>query len=120
MQSPKTHLFYPTVTRLALPSKNGFTFVRTDTIVRCQADGNYAYIFLSNGKKEVVCRKLKELEATLAPYDIIRVHHGHLVNLNFVHRYERHKQRRLILTNGDVVEVSASRQKELMEKFRFV
>ena len=120
MQNPKTHLFYPTVARLALPSKNGFTLVRTDNIVRCEADGNYAYIFLSNGKKEMVCRKLKELEAILVPYDIIRVHHGHLVNLDFVHRYERHKQRRLILTNGEVVEVSVSRQKGLMEKVRFV
>lgn len=113
-------IFYPRVARLGLASKNGFTLIRTDNIVRCESDGNYSIIHLRDGKKEIICRKLKELAVELARYDIIRVHHSHLVNLDFVYRYEGHKSRCLLLTNGESVNVSLSRHKELLECIHFL
>ena len=106
--------------RIALPNTHGFQMVNTNQIIRCEADSNYTNIFLNCGKKIVVTRQLKALENALPEAHFIRVHHSHIINLEYVEQYKRNGKNLLFLSNGDQVEVSRSRKHELMERVRLV
>ena len=45
--------------RIALPTNEGFEFLKVSEITRCEADGRYTFVFLSNGTKILVAKKFK-------------------------------------------------------------
>ena len=63
--------------------------VELDNIIRCEADRNYTSFFLVGGKKILVSKTLKEYETLLTGHNFLRVQQSHLVNLDFVLRYDK-------------------------------
>lgn len=106
--------------KIALPTSEGFIMVTIDQIVRCKADSNYTSVILANGQDIVVCRQLKVLENALPQNSFVRVHHSHLINLNYVASYKRNGGGRLLMTNGDQIEVSRSKKNDLMDKVNII
>src|SRR5688500_17263056 len=51
--------------KIALPTLEGFELVPLETIIKCEADSNYTYFYLKNGRKIIVSRTLKEIEELL-------------------------------------------------------
>lgn len=109
-----------TINRIALPTTNGFRMVSIQQIVRCEADSSYTHLYLENGTKIVISRSLKTLENALPTNDFVRVHHSHLVNLNFISHFIRNGGNKLYMTNNDEIEVSRNRKKDLMEKINLI
>jgi two-component system, LytTR family, response regulator len=106
--------------RIALPVKEGFDFVNVEDIIRCEALNNYTSVFISSGKKYVCARTAKEFEELLPGQLFFRVHHAHIVNINFVKKY--HKSGRggyVELTDGTTVEVAYRRKEEFLSKFGY-
>lgn len=65
----------------------GFEMIPVNSVIRCSAHNNYTEYFLTEGKKLLISRTLKETEEMLDGYAFLRVHHSHLVNLNAIARY---------------------------------
>lgn len=103
-------------TRLALSSTEKIQIVEIKDIVRCEASGNYTYFFLTNGKKVVVSKTMKEYNDLLGQHDFIRVHHSHLINLIHVKEFVKIDGTYLVLSNGNEVPVSVRKREVLMEK----
>lgn len=103
--------------RIALPSLEGFELVQLDTILRCESDSNYTYVYLKNGRKILVARTLKEIEELLDGHSFLRVHHSHVVNLNEIERYVRGEGGYLIMSDNASVTVSRSRKDALLKVF---
>ena len=82
--------------------------VRTSTIVRCEADGDYVAIH-AGGRRHLVYVNLGDLERRLDPEAFVRVHRSHLVNLDFVESLSSHDPNRLELLMKDGSRVVASR-----------
>ncbi len=99
------------ITRIALPTTSGYSFVKIRDIVRCEADNNYTNFFINEGGKFLVTRTLKEYENLLKDDSFVRVHQSHLINLDFVARYIKGEGGTVIMEDGSEVEVSR-RQKE--------
>lgn len=104
------------VQRIALPTMQGLEFVPVESIIRCSSSNNYTEFFLTDKKRLLVSRTLKEVEDMLAEHSFLRVHHSHIVNLNAITRYVKGEGGYLIMADGSTVDVSRSRKEELMKK----
>lgn len=93
-------------------SENIYVLVIND-IIRCEADGRYTRFFTSECERSIlVSTNLKEYENLLSGSNFVRVHHGHLVNLNHVVRIDKSNMT-LHLSCEQQVPISV-RKKELL------
>jgi two-component system LytT family response regulator len=75
--------------RLVLKTQESVHVVELEEIIRCEADRNYTSFFLTGGKKILVSKTLKDYEILLSSFHFLRVQQSHLINLNFVDRYDK-------------------------------
>ncbi|HMG94460.1 MAG TPA: LytTR family DNA-binding domain-containing protein [Chryseolinea sp.] len=97
--------------KLALPTADGLVFVKVSEILYCEASSNYTEIFLTDNRKYVVSRTLKEYEDMLAEQNFYRIHHSYLINLNEIKKYVRGEGGYVIMNNDKSLDVS-KRKKE--------
>jgi len=101
-------------------SRKGNIVVKVRDIQYCKSDGALLEIYVSrNGKTEkfVQYQTLKNMEAELPDNLFCRVHHGYIVNLAFVARYEITKSVRIVyLENGKEIPVSIQKAGQFVEK----
>ena len=100
--------------KIALPTSEGLTFINVHDIIRCQADGSYTHFFFKSQKKLLVSKKIKEYEELLSPYNFVRVHHSHLVNLDEVTKYVRGDGGYVVMSDGETVYVSKRKKEDFM------
>ena len=103
--------------RLSIRDRDGITMVNVSSIEHVETAGDYLCI-LADGSTHVHKQTLKSLLELLNPQLFIRVHRSHLVNLNFVTKFEQQgSQWQLVLTNGKLVRVSRRFQKAVKGRF---
>lgn len=100
--------------KIALPTSEGLTFINVHDIIRCQADGSYTHFYFKTQKKLLVSKKIKEYEELLSPYNFVRVHHSHLVNLDEVTKYVRGDGGYVVMSDGETVYVSKRKKEDFM------
>lgn len=101
----------PMRNRIPIPTSEGFEFIHSDDIIRCESDSNYTNIYLIGGRKIVVTKTLKDTELLFPEHAFIRIHHSHLINLNHVKKYVKTNGNYLELTDGSNIPV-ARRKKD--------
>lgn len=101
--------------KLALPTQQGIHMVNIADIICIEADGNYARIHLSNGKNIFVSKQLKVFEGWLEGLSFFRIHHSHIINLNYLKEYIKGDGGSVIMDNGHEVEVSRRRKDEFLK-----
>lgn len=105
----------PDQQQLILPTQQGFDVVKSEEIIRLQADGNFTQVYLIDGTKKMVCRFLKHFDDLLGnPF--VRVHRSHIVNTNFVKSYRKNGE--IILKDGAEIEVSGSYKEHFLKLFK--
>jgi two-component system LytT family response regulator len=104
--------------RIALATTSGLEFIALSKIIRLQSDINYTHFYLTDSKKITVAKTLKEYEELLAPYNMLRVYKSHIVNLDYVKKYQKGDGGTLILDDGTEVPVSPQRKDELLKRLR--
>jgi two-component system, LytTR family, response regulator len=101
-------------TTLALPSQNGIDYIHLDEINYLMAEGNYTTFFLTDNKKIVVTKSIKDYEDILPPETFFRVHQSYIVRSNQVKRYSK-DDNSIVIQNGDLIPVARRRRNEFME-----
>jgi two-component system LytT family response regulator len=84
---------------LVIPHVKGFEVLKISEIIMCKADGYCTNFHLTNNRKIVSSKNLKQYEDLLPEYNFIRVHHSYMINLNHVCSFT--KQGEIVLT-GDI------------------
>ena len=102
--------------KIALATKESIEFVRPEEIILCSSDSNYTMIYLTNNRKKLISRTLKDVEQWLTPHGFYRAHHSHLVNLQHIKEYVRADGGYLMLSNGKTLPVARNRKDELLKK----
>lgn len=102
--------------KIALPTAEGFIFVRQQEIVRCEANGNYTQVHLKTGKSILITRTLKHYEQLLDSTKFFRSHKSHLINLNYIRRFNKGKRISVETLDGNTIEVSARKRDALLHK----
>lgn len=96
--------------KIALPSSEGLIFVKIKDIVRCEADGAYTHVHTKDSNSITVSKNLKSIEALLAGQSFYRVHHRHLIHLDFVNKYLKGRGGQVEMEDGSTVDVSVRRK----------
>lgn len=95
--------------RITLNTDGKLLFFESDEILYAESDGNYSTIFLADGQKIVLTKKLKEVNELLPADSFFRIHNSYIINLN--------KIKEFLKTDGYVVlksnhKIPVSRQKK--------
>lgn len=104
--------------RIVLPTLEGFEVLTIKDIVFCEAEDNFTRFQLLDGSKRLICRTLKFYEELLGDFDFVRIHKSHLINRNYVAKYLKGKGGQVVMSTGDVLELSPTRKADFLEHFR--
>jgi len=105
--------------KLLLWVNNAYEMVDMDQIVRCQSLGNYVQLFTTDKKRYAVYEKISHYENILDSQYFLKVHRSHLINLNYVTRFERvGKGGTITLTDESSIPLAPTYKKLFIERFR--
>ncbi|MDX1652306.1 MAG: LytTR family DNA-binding domain-containing protein [Brumimicrobium sp.] len=107
IQSDKKKIILRTIESL-------YIFDLTD-IVRCQSERNYTKFFLSDGRKIIISKTLKEYEDVLQYPLFLRCHRSHIINLSYLDRYDKSDGGTIVMKNGDEIPISRSIKERFFE-----
>ncbi|MBI1836985.1 MAG: response regulator transcription factor [Flavobacteriia bacterium] len=96
--------------RLVLKTQESVHIVELDHIIRCEADRNYTSFYLTEGKKILVSKTLKDYETLLSGHNFLRVQQSHLINLDFVARYDKGNGGSVVMKDGSEVPLSPAKR----------
>jgi two-component system LytT family response regulator len=102
----------PLEMRLCLPTLKGFTIIKLEDIVYCEAQRSYTIFRLSNNKSIMISKPLFDYDRLLADTIFLRIHKSFLINLLHIKEYVRGEGGTVVMSNGMEIEVSR-RKKEL-------
>jgi two-component system, LytTR family, response regulator len=100
----------PVPSKLAIPTSDGMEYLKTDEIIRIEADRSYSWFFLKDKRKILVSKNLKEYQELLSDRHFFRPHNSHLINLEHVKKYIRHEGGAIEMDDGYQVPLSKPRR----------
>ncbi len=95
--------------KITINTDGKLVFLNSNDILYAESDGNYSTIFLVDGQKILLTKKLKEVNTLLPENSFFRIHNSYIINLN--------KIKEFLKTDGYVVlesnhKIPVSRQKK--------
>ena len=107
-----------TSVKIKVPLKDGYTFISSSEIIRCESDSNYTNLICTNGKSYILSKTLKYIHTVLlANQPFIRVHQTHLVNETFIN-LEVVSSSSISMLNGDKIPVSRANKEAVNKLFK--
>jgi two-component system, LytTR family, response regulator len=106
--------------KLCLPTLKGFTVLKLEEIIYCEAQRSYTSFRLLNSKSILISRPLFDYERLLTDAIFFRVHKSFLINLMHVIEYTRGEGGTVTMSNGMEIEVSRRKKEQLMYKIKEV
>lgn len=104
----------PEKQQIILPTMQGFDVIKTGSIVKLLANGNFTDVYLEDGSCKMICKFLKHFDELL-DHPFIRIHRSFIVNVNFIKAYSKSAGGTVVLLDGSEVEVSATYKDGLMK-----
>lgn len=74
--------------KIGLSTQEATFFVYLKDIIRCEGESYYTIFFMSDGRKIIVSKTIKEYELLLKDADFFRIHKSHIINLNCIQQYK--------------------------------
>lgn len=106
--------------KIAIPTMEGYLFVKTNSVVHLEAERNYTMVYLENNTKQITSRTLKDFEEMLPEDLFFRCHHSHIVNLKFIDRYIKGEGGQIILENGKSITVSRRKKEDFLKRIKLL
>jgi len=100
--------------KLVLKTQESVHVVEIDDIIRCESDKNYTLFFFNNSKKILVSKTLKDFDVLLSGLTFFRAQQSHLINLNYVERYDRHDGT-IMMKVGSAIPLALARKEQFFE-----
>lgn len=103
---------------LLINTLEGFIVIKPEEIVYAAANDGYTDIYLDNGNKETVSKKLGEIEKQLSDETFFRCHRSYLIN---IHKFEKQNRRKCYLrVNNEIKEIDIAKDKISILKNRLM
>ena len=104
----------PEQQQIILPTLQGFDVIKTASIVKLQANGNFTDVHLTDGSSKMICKFLKHFDDLLSE-PFVRIHRSFIVNINFIKSYSKSTGGFVTLQDGTEMEVSATYKEQLLK-----
>jgi two-component system LytT family response regulator len=105
------------IKKIVLKTSDSIHIVNVQNIIRCEADNNYTNFHLNDNKKILVTNTLKEYEEMLSPYNFMRVHQSHLINVNYISRFDKKDGGYVVMSDKSNIPVSSRKRQILLDMF---
>lgn len=102
--------------KLALATNNGLVFIEIKNIMHCEANGKTTWVYINGQEKILASKNLGEFDSFLNEYNFIRVHHSHLVNMNYIKSYKPGRTGTVIMTDDMEIDVSQRKKDDFLKK----
>lgn len=101
--------------KITINTDGKLVFLEPKDIFYVASDGNYSTLYLSENKKIVVTKKLKEIDQLLPSDHFFRIHNSYIINLNKIKEFLK-SDGYVVLDNNAKIPVSRQRKSEFLEK----
>jgi two-component system LytT family response regulator len=101
--------------KITINTDGKLVFLEPKDIFYVASDGNYSTLYLSENKKIVVTKKLKEIDALLPKDNFFRIHNSFIINLHKIKEFLK-SDGYVVLENNVKIPVSRQRKSEFLEK----
>jgi len=106
-------------TRIILKDKYGIQIVNIEEIIHIEAMGNYTKFFVKNRPHPIVNSKILKEYVKLLPESLFfRCHQSHLINVNYLSRYDKREGDTLFLEDGSKVPLATRKREALLKKIQ--
>jgi len=82
-----------------------YILIKLSELIYCQADGNYTYYYMKDGKRHIASKNIKMTQEVLHKESFYRVHQSLIINLNHLKHYNR-TNRQIVLQDDIIFPVS--------------
>lgn len=102
--------------KIALPLTGKIVYFDLEEIIYCKADGNYTEIYLKGNKREILSKKIKNVEELINNNNnFFRVHNSFLVNIQHIREYIKGDGQYLVLHDQTKIPVSRSKKEKILQ-----
>jgi two-component system, LytTR family, response regulator len=101
--------------KIVLKTSESIHIIDISDIIRLESDCNYTRFFLSSRPPILVSKTLKDYEDILLNSGFIRSHNSHLVNFNYISRFDKADGGSLVMKDGVKIPVSVRKRDALMD-----
>ncbi len=101
--------------KIVIATAEGLEFIAVKNIIHIESSSNYCNIIMIDGKTMLVTKLLKDLEDILHPYRFYRIHHSHLINLNYIKKYIREDGGQVMMINDEKIDISRRKKDEFLK-----
>lgn len=101
--------------KITINTDGKLVFLEPKEIFYAESDGNYSTLYLTDHKKIVVTKKLKEISELLPKEHFFRIHNSYIINLNKIKEFLK-SDGYVILENNVKIPVSRQRKSEFLKK----
>lgn len=108
----------PLEMRLCLPTLKGFTILKLDEIIYCEAQRSYTVFYLAQGKNIMVSKPLFDYDRLLSGTTFFRIHKSFLINLVHVKEYLRGDGGTVVMSNNMELEVSRRKKEQFLSTIK--
>ncbi len=105
----------PVHKKITFNTDGKLVFLESDDILFAESDGNYSTIFLADGNKIVLTKKLKEVDALLPDTNFFRIHNSYIINLGKIKEFIK-TDGYVILESNHKIPVSRQKKSDFLDK----
>ena len=91
-------------------------FLESEEILYAESDGNYSTIYLSDGQKIVLTKKLKEVNKLLPGDSFLRLHNSYIINLTKIKEFLK-TDGYVVLQSNHKIPVSRQKKSDFLDLF---
>ena|ERR1700744_4292263 len=107
------------IRKIAISSHQGVSFIDLDEIIYAEADSNYSTLILTNDRRFVISKTLKDLQELLEESHFLRIHRQYIINLNHVQHLDRTRSTLTMLNKSDLP-VARNQKDKLVEMYKWL
>jgi two-component system LytT family response regulator len=100
--------------KITINADGKLLFLDNDDVLYAESDGNYSTLFLSDGRRIVLTKKLKEINEMLPPETFFRIHNSYIINLEKVKEYLK-TDGYVILETNHKIPVSRKKKSDFLD-----
>ncbi|NKI31020.1 LytR/AlgR family response regulator transcription factor [Croceivirga thetidis] len=100
--------------KITINTDGKLLFLESDEILYAESDGNYSTIYLEDGQKLVLTKKLKEVNVMLPSDNFFRIHNSFVVNLGKIKEFLK-TDGYVILKSGHKIPVSRQKKSDFLD-----
>ena len=102
--------------KITLNTDGKLVFLESQEILYAESDGNYSTIYLSDGQKIVLTKKLKEVNELLPGDSFFRIHNSYIINLTKIKEFLK-TDGYVVLQSNHKIPVSRQKKSDFLDLF---